>query len=154
MPTTDPVKRRKQNCENQKRWRQRQFDALEKSQSRIRELEIESDDLRTRLQVSQAEVEALRAATGRLEAQASLSLGHKRSIHADVDRHAPTSRDSNVSLTVSEGQRPPVKEVQASTVNGSSQGNLPTSRRKIPRSSLLISHYQHPEPSPSFWTIR
>ncbi len=142
MPTTDPVKRRKQNCENQKRWRQRQYDtlqtlsgALEKSQDRVRELEIESDDLRVRLQDSQAEVEALRAATGRLEAQASPPLGQKRSIHGDVDRDSPTSRDSNVSPAVSEDERPPVKAVQASTVNGPSQGNLPTRRRTLPRPS-------------------
>jgi molecular chaperone GrpE (heat shock protein) len=77
MPTTDPVKRRKPNCENQKRWRQRQFDTLQTLSGRVQELEIESDDLRSRLQDSQAELETLRATAGRLEAQASPSLGQK-----------------------------------------------------------------------------
>ncbi|KAK5222086.1 hypothetical protein LTS03_008617 [Exophiala xenobiotica] len=123
MPTTDPVKRRKQNCENQKRWRQRQFDTLQTLSGRVQELETESDDLRSRLQDSQAELETLRAAAGRLEAQASPSLGRKLPILEDANRDVPTSRDSNILLAVSDDQRPKVEGVQASTVNGSSQAS-------------------------------
>lgn len=68
MPTTDPVKRRKQNCENQKRWRQRQVDALERlttaldeSETRSKQLETEAGDLQDALRKARDEIKQLRA---------------------------------------------------------------------------------------------
>jgi predicted nuclease with TOPRIM domain len=76
MPTTDPVKRRKQNCENQKRWRQRQVDTLERlttaldeSETRSKQLETESGDLRDALRKAQDEIKQLRAANQNLVLQ-------------------------------------------------------------------------------------
>jgi predicted nuclease with TOPRIM domain len=80
MPTTDPVKRRKQNCENQKRWRQRQLDSLQRlgaaldhSENRVKVLESESDELRTALRNALAEVDRLRAREGIIDQQTPLS---------------------------------------------------------------------------------
>ncbi|KIW13250.1 hypothetical protein PV08_08437 [Exophiala spinifera] len=79
MPTTDPARRRRQNCENQKRWRQRQLDKiqllqdeLEHTRARVRELEGESYDLRILLRNSEMKSEAQQAAHA-TQAAASLN---------------------------------------------------------------------------------
>ncbi|RVX71295.1 hypothetical protein B0A52_04869 [Exophiala mesophila] len=66
MPTTDPVRRRKQNCENQKRWRQRQTTnlnrlsaALEQKNDQIEQLQEEKLELQTQLDAALAQVQQL-----------------------------------------------------------------------------------------------
>lgn len=83
MPSADLIKRRKQNCENQKRWRQRQIDelhritaALDKSQSRVAELEAESEKLRGALRDALSEVSRLQNANRSLERRAQGGLSH------------------------------------------------------------------------------
>ncbi|KIV78848.1 hypothetical protein PV11_06457 [Exophiala sideris] len=90
MPTTDPVKRRKQNCENQKRWRQRQVDtlerltdALEKSESRTKQLETETLDLRDALREARDDIQQLRASNENLMSQIRLLSSAKRSHMVD-----------------------------------------------------------------------
>jgi len=93
MPTTDPVKRRKQNCENQKRWRQRQVDtlerltdALDKSESRTKQLETESVDLRDALREARHDIQQLQAANENLKSQIRGQLRGKHSHLVDHEQ--------------------------------------------------------------------
>lgn len=60
MPTKDPDKRRKQNCENQKRWRERQNHQLHNLQSTLEERNREVETLQQQLQAALNEVKGLR----------------------------------------------------------------------------------------------
>ncbi|KIW37951.1 uncharacterized protein PV06_09929 [Exophiala oligosperma] len=102
MPTTDPDRRRRQNCENQKRWRQRQLDKLhvladelERTQTRMRELELESSNLRIQLRDSEAKAEALQASNVRLEAQVLASVHPRSSIGSEMDMNLSPNLGSN-----------------------------------------------------------
>lgn len=60
MPTKDPDKRRKQNCENQKRWRERQTHQLHNLQATLEERNQEVENLQQQLRSALDEVKALR----------------------------------------------------------------------------------------------
>jgi len=92
MPTSDPVKRRKQNCENQKRWRQRQIDeihqlktTLEEKERRVVELEAESDKLRTALFDALAEVDRVRKLNDTLKLRVQTFSRQIQSLSTDMD---------------------------------------------------------------------
>lgn len=66
MPTTDPVRRRKQNCENQKRWRERQTSnlhrlsaTLDEKNDRIERLQDEKHKLQIQLDAALAQIQQL-----------------------------------------------------------------------------------------------
>jgi len=60
MPTKDPDKRRKQNCENQKRWRERQTHQLHNLQASLEERNREVENLQQQLRNALDEVKGLR----------------------------------------------------------------------------------------------
>lgn len=60
MPTKDPDKRRKQNCENQKRWRERQTHQLHNLQATLEERNREVENLQQQLRSALDEVKGLR----------------------------------------------------------------------------------------------
>lgn len=60
MPTKDPDKRRKQNCENQKRWRERQTHQLHNLQTTLEERNREVEALQQQLRSALDEVKGLR----------------------------------------------------------------------------------------------
>ncbi|KIX02521.1 uncharacterized protein Z518_08462 [Rhinocladiella mackenziei CBS 650.93] len=127
MPTLDPIKRRKQNCENQKRWRQRQIDelrrlttALDKSNSHVKVLEVESGQLRGALRNALAEISRLRKANGALKRQVQNSLSQVRSPSKKTDREWGTNY--RLPVMFPENQRPMVELIEVDGSDSSKNG--------------------------------
>lgn len=150
MPTTDPVKRRKQNCENQKRWRQRQVDtldrltdALEQSESRTKQLETESVDLRDALRKARHDIQQLQAANENLKSQVRGQLKGK---HSRLVDHEQAGAGGISSLSSAAPGRVVIwnQAVQAASIGMPSEGMLllDISQTLIyrPRSSLTHLH--------------
>lgn len=77
MPTKDPDKRRKQNCENQKRWRERQTHQLHNLQATLEERNREVETLQEQLRAALDEVKGLR--------KSNAIQDQRKAASADVD---------------------------------------------------------------------
>lgn len=142
MPTTDPVKRRKQNCENQKRWRQRQIDelrklrtALEKSDLRVKDLETESGKLRGALQNALDEIGHLRRDPSSAHRQSSQRNGF------NTDRPHENRNSSTFAVSISHGTQPSVESNQIASAVSCSKGKV----NGVSRKTKLTSNVQYLE---------